>query len=302
MIRATSLVMIRRTRGALPGGTNQGWRVARTERRERDEPVVEVAGAADPVRAADSGWLRPAPPRMRPLKRSELVAREIVEEILTRGLDPGDVLPPETVMMARYSVARATLREALRLLEAPGLVTIKPGPGGGPVTAAVDASNLGRSSTLYFRLAGATYRQLAEAMEIVEPWLAQLAATNSDPEVARTRLTATLEATDAVRDDAEGVWRVAPQFHETVFALSGNLVLSTTASALAAILKEQVLVHVDLTPWRGQFLDAHRQLAKAIIARQPELAYGLALAHQQEITRYCAERIPAVLDRTVEWQ
>jgi GntR family transcriptional regulator, transcriptional repressor for pyruvate dehydrogenase complex len=272
------------------------------EHAEDREPRVEVARAADATHVADTGWLRPAPARMRALKRSEIVAREIVEEILARDLHPGDVLPSETVMMARYSVARATLREALRLLEAQGLVTIKPGPGGGPVTTAVDASNLGRSSTLYFRLAGATYRQLAEAMEIVEPWLAQLAATQSDPEVARARLTAALEATDAVRGDAEGVWRVAPQFHETVFALSGNLVLSTTASALSAIFKEQVLVHVDLAPRQPQFLEAHRALAKAIIGRQPELAYGLALAHQQELTQYCAERVPAVMDRTVEWQ
>lgn len=267
---------------------------------ERAQHVV--AGAADPVRVADAGWLRPAPARMRALKRSEIVAREIVEEVLARGLHPGDVLPGETVMMSRYNVARATLREALRLLEAQGLVTIKPGPGGGPITTAVDASNLGRSSTLYFRLAGATYRQLAQAMETMEPWLAQLAATHSDPEDARARLTAAIEATDAVRHSVEGIWRTAPQFHETVFALSGNLVLSTTASALAAIFKEQVLVHVDLAPKHEEFLDSHRQLAKAIIARQPELAYGLALAHQQDLTAYCAERAPAVLARTVEWQ
>lgn len=256
------------------------------------ELVATVAGGA---------WMRPRAARLRSLKRSELVAREIVEEVLNLGLQPGEVLPSETAMMSRYQVARATLREALRLLEAQGLVTIKPGPGGGPVTTAVDASNLGRTSTLYFRLAGATYRELAEAMEVMQPWLAELAAKRADPEVARKALTASLEATDAVRGDAEGIWRVAPQFHEIVYSLSGNLVLSTSASALSAIFREQVLSAIDLEPKREDFFEAHRRLAQAIINRQPELAYGLALAHQQDINKLCADSNPTLLDRKIDW-
>src|ERR1700757_3584335 len=94
--------------------------------------------------------------RLRSVKRSEVLAREIVEEIVAGGLEPGDGLPAEGGMLDHYEGGGGSLREALRLLESQGRVTLKSGPGGGPVVGEVDAANLGRTASLYFRLAGAT--------------------------------------------------------------------------------------------------------------------------------------------------
>lgn len=70
-------------------------------------------------------------------KRSEMLASEIVEEIVSKALQPGDMLSSEATMVDQYDLG-ASLREAVRLLEAQGLVTMKPGPGGGPVVGTVD--------------------------------------------------------------------------------------------------------------------------------------------------------------------
>ena len=94
---------------------------------------------------------------LRPLKASESVARDIVDDIVVERLDEGDNLPAETAMLQQYGVSRETLREALRLLEVQGLISIRRGPGGGPIVGVVDPANLGRVSTLYYHLAGATY-------------------------------------------------------------------------------------------------------------------------------------------------
>ena len=97
---------------------------------------------------------------LRPLKTSETVARDIVHSVVAGGLGQGDSLPSEARMLEQYGVSRESLREGLRLLEAQGLITLRRGPGGGPVVGAVDPANLGRASTLYYHLVGATYGEL----------------------------------------------------------------------------------------------------------------------------------------------
>jgi DNA-binding GntR family transcriptional regulator len=56
-------------------------------------------------------------------------------------------------MLRRYQVARASLREALRILETHGLIRIKPGPGGGPVVSNGSTADFGRMATLFFQVA-----------------------------------------------------------------------------------------------------------------------------------------------------
>ena len=82
-------------------------------------------------------------------KVPEMVARRILREIVDRGLTEGDRLPSEAVMLARFGVGRASLREALRILETHGLIRIKPGPQGGPVVTEPTAADYGQTTTLY---------------------------------------------------------------------------------------------------------------------------------------------------------
>ncbi len=125
---------------------------------------------------------------LRPLKASESVARDIVDDIVVQRLGERDNLPSEAAMLTHYGVSRETLREALRLLEVQGLISIRRGPGGGPIVGAVDPANLGRMSTLFYHLAGATYGELFEAWVRSEPIIADLAAVNPDREAVRAAM------------------------------------------------------------------------------------------------------------------
>ena len=85
----------------------------------------------------------------RPPKAAMLVAQRIVRDIVRGGLRPGDVLPPERAMLATYETGRGTLREALRLLEFQGVITLRPGPRGGPVPGASTTCSPGPAATRY---------------------------------------------------------------------------------------------------------------------------------------------------------
>ena len=61
-------------------------------------------------------------------KTARLVAGQIVQDIGTEGLTR---LPSEAELLERYEVSRPSLREALRILEMYGVISIRPGPGGG---------------------------------------------------------------------------------------------------------------------------------------------------------------------------
>src|SRR6478736_4725215 len=100
--------------------------MARTSPRNdtADDGIDDRTSEAFEVRRV-TDWVAP-----RAEKVSEVVARSIVQDIASRELQPGTMLPPESVMLERYRVGRASLREGLRILEIQGLITIKPGPGG----------------------------------------------------------------------------------------------------------------------------------------------------------------------------
>ncbi|MGO1236570.1 FadR/GntR family transcriptional regulator, partial [Microbacterium gubbeenense] len=104
---------------------------------------------------------------LRPQKTALLVAQQIVADIQQRGNVAGDRLPPEKVMLEQYQIGRGTLRESLRFLELQGMITLKPGPGGGPVVEQANGTGLATSLTLLLQFENAPYRDIVEARNSV---------------------------------------------------------------------------------------------------------------------------------------
>src|ERR671930_799387 len=65
------------------------------------------------------------------ISRAEALARRLEAEILGVVVRPGDRVGTKEELKARYGVAVATVNEAIRLLQARGLVQVRPGPRGG---------------------------------------------------------------------------------------------------------------------------------------------------------------------------
>src|SRR3954468_8843649 len=115
-------------------------------------------------------------------KLSTALADSITAPILKTGLQPGARLPSEREMREQFGVGRGTLREALRVLEAEGLITVRSGPHGGPVVARPDANRLARLLILLLISWGTTLRAVYDVRIVLEPLAAGRAAESATPE------------------------------------------------------------------------------------------------------------------------
>src|SRR4051812_25076764 len=91
----------------------------------------------------------------RPRKAAEVVARRMVAELADQQVAPGTVLEQEPEMLARYGVGRNTLREALRLLETQGVLSLRAGRG--PVVQTPTPDYLLNSLSLILQFHDATF-------------------------------------------------------------------------------------------------------------------------------------------------
>ena len=200
---------------------------------------------------------------LRPLKTSETVARDIVHSVVTGGLGQGDSLPSEARMLEQYGVSRESLREGLRLLEAQGLITLRRGPGGGPVVGTVDPANLGRVSTLYYHLVGATYGELFEAWAVAEGYLAERAARNEDRALVRATLEPYLAAED---DDASAAISrssspTTRSSTPTSASSAGNRVMQLSLMAIGQTVTHHIAYSADPRDVADILLHDHRVIA-----------------------------------------
>src|SRR6185503_13978926 len=108
------------------------------------------------------------------------VLEQLREAILSGRIRPGDRLPGERQLCESFGVGRPTLREALRSLEAVGLIEVRPGKGGGSYAATPAASTVGDALAALVNLRGASLEDLAEFRVDFESENASWAARRAD--------------------------------------------------------------------------------------------------------------------------
>ena len=137
----------------------------------------------------------------RPVNRAkayELVVERIEEQILAGTLRVGDRLPAERDLASMLEVSRAAVREAIRTLEAQGVVHagVGVGPEGGTFVSSLPSEALTRMLRLHVALSNFPMPDVIEARVMLERHSARLAATQATPE----DLTALREVFEAMAD------------------------------------------------------------------------------------------------------
>jgi DNA-binding FadR family transcriptional regulator len=236
-------------------------------------------------------------------KLSEIIARQIVRDIGRQKLAPGTMLPPEAVMLERFKVGRASLREALRILETYGLITIKSGPGGGPIVRQVTSKQFARTATFYFHLHGATLGDLLEARRVMEPLMARLAATRRD-RTALAKFSADFtESREAfARGDGETGHRMVAEFHVEIAGASGNRILDLFGQSLRELYSERLESRMIGRTDSKKVIEEHQAIHDAIMEGRPDDAERLMGQHMATFERLSRKAIPGLLGDVLDWR
>jgi DNA-binding FadR family transcriptional regulator len=174
-------------------------------------------------------------PARRAMKQSEIVARQISQQILTEGMTEGARLPPEKAMVEEYQVGRGTLREALRLLENRGVLSIKTGREGGPVVRRPRAADLGESIGLFLQFGGIPTEQVFSAQRALAPRLVRLAAEHVTPP-GLAAMGECLDRMELYVDQVRVFQAESERFHSILIEAARSPVLALLVDAVDSVL------------------------------------------------------------------
>lgn len=226
------------------------------------------------------------------------VAKNIVEDIRERDLTPGARLESEQVMVEKQGVARATVREALRLLEFQGALRIKAGPGGGPVVSVPGIDHLASALSLQLQFSNASFRAVLDARKAIYPVLVAEAAQNAThQDIAGLR-----QSLDQIREAIETTGSAiseARRFYELIAIASRNLVLGMLVNALHRM-SESANTEYDATRWRTSLRESEL-LLEAIERGDEESARAISSLAVAAALRYLEKTAPEQLNQPVCW-
>ena len=112
---------------------------------------------------------------------SAQVVSDTRKALLDKVLKPGDFVGTEKDIAARYGVSRIVARDALRSLEALGIVEIRMGKGGGARVAQGNPRLFAEALAVQLTLTGVTAAEIMDAQRAIECLAAELAAENATP-------------------------------------------------------------------------------------------------------------------------
>ena len=234
--------------------------------------------------------------QLRQPRLADMVASVLRERIVNGELGDGDLLPKQDELLEEFRISRPSLREALRILESEGLLTVRRGNVGGSVVEAPNAESSAYMFGLVLQSRRGSVSDLADAIRHIEPITASLCAERADRDKAVVpQLQANIAECEAVLGDGPRFTLLSRQFHEELVAACGNQTLILMVGALESLWSEQERQWAQRAQSQGQYpieryqrevVAAHKALLSAIVAGQAEKAARIARKHLQESQHY----------------
>ena len=187
--------------------------------------------------AAPSGW--------EPVERVptyELVLRRIEEQLISRTLRPGDRLPPERELATILGASRPAVREALRVLQAQGVVRSAVGTGAdsGTIVTAAPSGALTRLLRVHLAVASFPLSDVVEARVMFERTSALGAAKAITPAFLEA-IAAPLAAMDDPDIDRARFNELDTEFHVAIAEAGGNRFVADLTVAVRESIRTDIL-------------------------------------------------------------
>lgn len=207
-------------------------------------------------------------------KAADVLAGMLREKILEGNIDEGTTLPNERDLGTQSGLSRASVREALRILEGEGLITTRIGRNGGSAVLRPSSASIERSVGIFIRGQRIRLEAVLETRSAIEPPSARFAAlhrTDADLEEIEQAHTKLEHASRS--DDIPAYIRANLDWHVQVVRASHNELLIAFIGAIS----QSVYVATDvegfnLVKVRDAVIRAHRRVMDAIVARDGDAA------------------------------
>lgn len=233
-----------------------------------------------------------------PKNKSEYVAQRLLDRIITANLMPGSNFGTEADLLAQFDVSRPTLRESLRILEAQGVLELRPGPKGGIIVSKPGVDVLAHSLSVYLRLHNVPFIEVLKAREAIEPPLAGAAAlARSDADLAAMQ-----GSVDrlAAAESEEIFIEENRRFHSIIAHAGGNEVMQLFWQTISMMATGEQ--HgINYTPAnRRHVVAAHQSIVDAIREGDARLAEHRMRAHIEELEQLIRKRYQNLLTQATE--
>lgn len=187
--------------------------------------------------AAPAGW--------EPVERVptyELVLRRIEEQLINRTLRPGDRLPPERELAAVLGASRPAVREALRVLQAQGVVRSAVGTGAdsGTIVTPAPSGALTRLLRVHLAVASFPLSDVVESRVMFERLSALGAARTITPEILE-RIEVPLLAMDEPDIERGRFNELDTEFHVAIAEAGGNQFIADLTVAVRESIRSDIL-------------------------------------------------------------
>ncbi len=181
------------------------------------------------------------------------IINQIQEAILEGKLKAGDKLPAERKLKELFQTSRGTLREALRVLEQKGLITIKTGTNGGAIVKNVTTQKISESLDLLIRSQKVSLNDLAQFRKDVEGIVTGLAAKKASDENMGALNTILQKEQDLVEtgiDQWDNFIDTDNAFHMELARIAGNPIYESILQT----------VHDNINRYYNRFLVKEHQI------------------------------------------
>jgi len=244
------------------------------------------ARRADQLEAPNLNMTVSGKKRLRQPRLAEIVASSLRARILSGALGDGDLLPKQDELLTEFGVSPPCIREAFRILETEGLITVIRGNVGGAVIHVPKPSTAAYMLGLVLQARKVSLIDLVDAMRLLEPACAAQAARRTDrATTVLPKLRANIDASLAAVDDPSTFIGLARAFHTELVSGCGNETMSLVVGALEKL-------------WSAQVDEL--ALNKSVHGTFSDRSVRLSLAQEHErIYRAIAEGDPLTAERAI---
>ncbi len=228
----------------------------------------------------------------RPTTLSQVIVEDIERSIRERKLVSGQKLPTEQELCTMFSVSRTAVREALRMLSARGLITIRKRRGMfvSDMSTSHAVSTMGLFLELKFDKDYILH--VFNVRRVIEPEVSRWAAlnrTSEDLAILRGNLQR-MEECDPEDRDVEST--LDQEFHSTITAASKNPIAPVVLEPVFSLMpKIRSMVYGNIANCKSSALDYHHEIFDAIEKKDPERACTVMRDH---ITRAALQANEAI--------